>query len=154
MTDRDFVIEEVSDPDERSGAPEPRMNVTAAIVRGCRRTGGMSYRRPVASLSLLRDKKRSSQRRRRKRGPGSRRHTQRIMAPSSAMSGPREGHASLLIVGEWQVGDDGVTRPIVRPYTVRFVFPEPDGGAMVKVSMMHIAHRQFYRDLGWGEKYW
>lgn len=43
---------------------------------------------------------------------------------------------------------------IVDPQTVRFVFPEPDGAALVKISNMHIANRQFYRDVGWGEKHW
>ena len=43
---------------------------------------------------------------------------------------------------------------IVDPYTVRFVFPEPDGGALTKIVMMHIGNRQFYRDFGWGEKHW
>jgi peptide/nickel transport system substrate-binding protein len=42
----------------------------------------------------------------------------------------------------------------VDPQTVRFVFPEPDGTALVKLSNMHIANRQFYRDAGWGEKHW
>jgi ABC-type transport system substrate-binding protein len=40
------------------------------------------------------------------------------------------------------------------PYTVRFVFPEPDGGAMARLVIMHMANRQFYRDFGWGEKSW
>jgi ABC-type transport system substrate-binding protein len=40
------------------------------------------------------------------------------------------------------------------PYTVRFIFPEPDGGTLVKLSRMHIGNRQFYRELGWGEKNW
>jgi len=40
------------------------------------------------------------------------------------------------------------------PYTVRFVFPEPDGGAMAKLRSVHMANRQFYRDFGWGEKSW
>jgi ABC-type transport system substrate-binding protein len=43
---------------------------------------------------------------------------------------------------------------IVDPYTVRFVFPEPDGGALAKISFMHIGNRQFYREFGWGEKSW
>ena len=43
---------------------------------------------------------------------------------------------------------------ILGPYTVRFVFPEPDGGALTKLSLLHMANRQFYRDLGWGEKSW
>jgi ABC-type transport system substrate-binding protein len=43
---------------------------------------------------------------------------------------------------------------ILDPYTVRFVFPEPDGGALTKLSAVHMANRQFYRDFGWGEKSW
>ena len=30
----------------------------------------------------------------------------------------------------------------------------PDGGALAKLSVMHIGNRQFYRELGWGEKSW
>jgi ABC-type transport system substrate-binding protein len=40
------------------------------------------------------------------------------------------------------------------PHTVRFVFPEPDGGAMARLVLMHMANRQFYREVGWGEKHW
>ena len=43
---------------------------------------------------------------------------------------------------------------IIDPYTVRFVFSEPDGGAVAKLTIMHIGNRQFYRELGWGEKSW
>ena len=43
---------------------------------------------------------------------------------------------------------------IIDPYTVRFVFPEPDGGALAKLTIMHIGNRQFYRDFGWEEKSW
>jgi hypothetical protein len=43
---------------------------------------------------------------------------------------------------------------IIAPHTVRFVFPEPDGGALVKISIMHMANRQFYRDVGWGTEHW
>jgi ABC-type transport system substrate-binding protein len=43
---------------------------------------------------------------------------------------------------------------ILDPYTIRFHFPEPDGGALAKLSIMHIGNRQFYRELGWGEKHW
>jgi ABC-type transport system substrate-binding protein len=39
-------------------------------------------------------------------------------------------------------------------HTVRFLFPEPDGAALVKLSTMHLGNRQFYRDVGWGEKHW
>ena len=43
---------------------------------------------------------------------------------------------------------------ILDPYTVRFVFPEPDGGAMARLVLMHLGNRQFLRELGWGEKSW
>jgi ABC-type transport system substrate-binding protein len=43
---------------------------------------------------------------------------------------------------------------ILDPYTVRFVFPEPDGGALTKLSLLHMANRQFYGEFGWGEKSW
>ena len=43
---------------------------------------------------------------------------------------------------------------IFDPQTLRLVFPEPDGGALAKLSVLHIANRQFYRDVGWGEKHW
>jgi ABC-type transport system substrate-binding protein len=43
---------------------------------------------------------------------------------------------------------------IIDPHTVRFVFPEPDGGALAKISIMHMANRQFYRDVGWGTEHW
>src|SRR5262245_38434340 len=43
---------------------------------------------------------------------------------------------------------------IIDPQTVRFIFPEPDGGALAKLSVAHIANRQFYREMGWGEKSW
>ena len=43
---------------------------------------------------------------------------------------------------------------ILDPHTVRFVFPEPDGGAMARLVLMHIGNRQFYDEFGWGEKSW
>jgi ABC-type transport system substrate-binding protein len=43
---------------------------------------------------------------------------------------------------------------IIDLYTVRFVFPEPDGGAMARLVLMHMANRQFHREFGWGEKSW
>jgi peptide/nickel transport system substrate-binding protein len=43
---------------------------------------------------------------------------------------------------------------IIDPQTVRFVFPEPDGGALARLTLMHIGNRQFYREFGWGEKSW
>ncbi len=43
---------------------------------------------------------------------------------------------------------------IIDPYTIRFVFPEVDGGTLAKLSIMHIANRQFYQEFGWEEKSW
>jgi ABC-type transport system substrate-binding protein len=43
---------------------------------------------------------------------------------------------------------------VLDPYTVRFVFPKHDGGALTKIIAMHFANRQFHRELGWGEKSW
>lgn len=43
---------------------------------------------------------------------------------------------------------------IIDPYTVRFVFPKPDGGTLAKITFLHIGNRQFYREVGWGERSW
>jgi ABC-type transport system substrate-binding protein len=43
---------------------------------------------------------------------------------------------------------------IVDRETVRFRFPEPDGAALTKISLMHMANREFYQKVGWGEKHW
>ena len=43
---------------------------------------------------------------------------------------------------------------IIDLHTIRFVFPEPDGGAMARIVLMHIGNRQFHREFGWGEKSW
>jgi ABC-type transport system substrate-binding protein len=48
----------------------------------------------------------------------------------------------------------GSTLQIIDRHTVRFSFPEPDGAALVKFSLLHLGNRQFYRELGWGEKHW
>jgi ABC-type transport system substrate-binding protein len=58
------------------------------------------------------------------------------------------------IVGEFMNFPAGSRLEIVTPQIVRFRFPEPDGGALAKLSVMHLANRQFYRDFGWGEKSW
>jgi len=52
------------------------------------------------------------------------------------------------------IAEPGSRLEIIDPYTVRFVFPEPDGGAMARLVIMHMANRQFHRELGWGEKSW
>jgi peptide/nickel transport system substrate-binding protein len=43
---------------------------------------------------------------------------------------------------------------ILDAQTVRFIFPTPDGAALAKLSAMHLGNRQFYHDMGWGEKHW
>jgi ABC-type transport system substrate-binding protein len=43
---------------------------------------------------------------------------------------------------------------IVDRETVRFRFPEPDGAALIKISLVHMASREFYEKMGWGEKHW
>ena len=58
------------------------------------------------------------------------------------------------IQGEFMNFPAGSTLEILTPQTVRFLFSEPDGGVLAKLSVMHIANRQFYRDVGWGEAHW
>ena len=48
----------------------------------------------------------------------------------------------------------GLRIEIRDPYILRFHFPEPDGAALFRLSFIHIANRQFYREFGWGEKHW
>src|SRR4029450_578709 len=54
------------------------------------------------------------------------------------------------ISGEYMNFKPGSRLEILNAHTMRFVFPEPDGGALAKFTNMHIANRQFYRDVGWG----
>jgi ABC-type transport system substrate-binding protein len=58
------------------------------------------------------------------------------------------------IIGEFMNFKAGSRLEIIDPYTIRFVFPEPDGGAIAKLTNMHIGNRQFYREVGWGETHW
>jgi peptide/nickel transport system substrate-binding protein len=58
------------------------------------------------------------------------------------------------MIGEFLNFKPGSRLEIIDAQTVRFIFPEPDGGALVKLALAHIANRQFYRELGWGEKSW
>ena len=62
----------------------------------------------------------------------------------------RQPHRS----GDYWNFKPGSRLEIIDPYTVRFVFPEPDGGAMARLVIMHMANRQFHSELGWGEKSW
>ena len=43
---------------------------------------------------------------------------------------------------------------MVDRYTVWFRFPVPDGAALARLTALHMANRQFYREHGWGEKQW
>jgi peptide/nickel transport system substrate-binding protein len=58
------------------------------------------------------------------------------------------------ILGTYLNFKPGSTLEIVDPQTVRFHFPEPDGGALAKLTLVHMANRQFYREFGWGEESW
>lgn len=58
------------------------------------------------------------------------------------------------VQGNFMTFKAGSKMEIIDPVTVRFAFPEPDGGALVKLSFMHIGNRAFYRAHGWGEKHW
>src|SRR5437870_2377159 len=58
------------------------------------------------------------------------------------------------IIGNFVNFKPGSKLQIVDSRTIRFIFPEPDGGALVKLSVMHIGNRQFYREVGWGEEHW
>jgi len=58
------------------------------------------------------------------------------------------------MLGEYMNFKPGSRLEILDPQTVRFIFPEPDGGALAKLSQMHIGNRQFYREFGWGEESW
>jgi ABC-type transport system substrate-binding protein len=62
----------------------------------------------------------------------------------------RQPHRS----GAYMTFKPGSRLEIVSPQIVRFIFPEPDGGALAKLVVMHLGNRQFYQELGWGEKSW
>jgi ABC-type transport system substrate-binding protein len=62
----------------------------------------------------------------------------------------RQPHRS----GDYWNFQPGSKLEVLDTYTVRFVFPEPDGGAMARLVLMHMANRQFHREFGWGEKSW
>ena len=62
----------------------------------------------------------------------------------------RQPHA----IGAYLNFTPGSRLEILDPYTIRFHFSAPDGGALIKISALHLANRQFYRDIGWGEKSW
>jgi peptide/nickel transport system substrate-binding protein len=58
------------------------------------------------------------------------------------------------VLGQFMNFKPGSRLEILDPQTVQFIFPEPDGGALAKLILMHIGNRQFYRQLGWGEENW
>ena len=58
------------------------------------------------------------------------------------------------ILGEYLNFTPGSKLEIVDRYTVRFHLSEPDGVAMAKIPLLHMANRQFYQEVGWGEKHW
>ena len=58
------------------------------------------------------------------------------------------------ILGSFMNFASGARLDILDAYKVRFIFPQPDGGALAKLAFMHIGNRQFYSELGWGEKHW
>ena len=58
------------------------------------------------------------------------------------------------IAGQFLNFKAGTRLEIIDPYTVRFIFPEPDGAALIKLSSMHMGNRQFYAEHGWAEKHW
>ena len=58
------------------------------------------------------------------------------------------------ILGKHMNFQPGSRLEILDAFTVRLSFPEPDGGALHKLSHMHMANRQFYREVGWGETSW
>ena len=57
-------------------------------------------------------------------------------------------------LGEYLNFKPGLRIEILAPYTLRFVFAEPDGAALARLSYVHIANRQFLRAFGWGDKHW
>ena len=58
------------------------------------------------------------------------------------------------ISGAFMNFSPGSRLEILDAQTVRFIFPAPDGAALAKLSAMHLGNRQFYHDMGWGEKHW
>src|SRR5216684_3070559 len=90
-----------------------RMHVTVVIASGYKRTGLMCYHRHAASFWRWQNKRRLLLTRLLKHGHGLMRCTQRTMGRLSGIYALRKGHASMRIVGEWQLCDDGVTRPTV-----------------------------------------
>jgi peptide/nickel transport system substrate-binding protein len=63
-------------------------------------------------------------------------------------------HTQPHLLGSYLNFKPGSRLEIVDADTIRFRFPEPDGAALVKIGAMHMASREFYRKVGWGEKHW
>src|SRR5213079_1797188 len=76
-------------------------------------TGPTCCREPMASSWPWRARKRFWLTPRKKPGPLPGLPIRTMTVRSAAMSGRQEGRGSLRIAGEWQLGEDGVTRPTV-----------------------------------------
>ena len=73
------------------------------------------------------------------------------MPRSSSSTGKRiPGYSSRTGLGTIVNFKPGSRLEILDPYTVRFVFPEPDGGAMARLVLMHIGNRQFHQRIRLG----
>jgi peptide/nickel transport system substrate-binding protein len=57
-------------------------------------------------------------------------------------------------IGSYMNFQPGSRLEILDAQTVRFHFPKPDGGALARLSVLHIGNRQFHKELGWGEEHW
>jgi peptide/nickel transport system substrate-binding protein len=67
---------------------------------------------------------------------------------------PHISGAFMNFTGAFMNFTPGSRLEILDAQTVRFIFPAPDGAALAKLSAMHLGNRQFYREVGWGEKHW
>jgi len=63
-------------------------------------------------------------------------------------------HTQPHIVGNQVSFKPGSRLEIVARQPVRFHSPEPDGVALLKISLLHMASREFYQKVGWGEQHW
>jgi ABC-type transport system substrate-binding protein len=63
-------------------------------------------------------------------------------------------HTQPHIVGNQVNFKAGSKLEILNRETVRFHFPESDGAALLKISLLHMASREFYKKVGWGERHW
>ena len=108
MYESQYVIEDVTNPDDiarfRAQDARHRRNSEWLQTHWAR----CHAHRHAASLWRWQDKKRSLPTRLLRHGHGLMRCTQRTMERWSGIYALRKGHASMRIVGEWQLCDDGV----------------------------------------------